>query len=110
MFAYVCNGYTRVFKFFLVFCKYFMFRIYVASVLFGCCKNKSGVAHVAIRMRSEGARAVPARGLATRAPRGHTNASSGRGVLARAWETECSAGIRPDVRALAPPKFQWWDP
>jgi hypothetical protein len=41
--AYVCNGYTRVFKFFLVFCKYFrrmlqvfqLFRMYVASVLYG---------------------------------------------------------------------------
>jgi hypothetical protein len=46
--AYVCNGYICVFKFFLVFCKCFrrilqvflLFRTYVASVLYGCCKNR----------------------------------------------------------------------
>jgi hypothetical protein len=74
MFAYVCNGYTRVFKFFLVFCKYFMFRIYVASVLFGCCKNKSGVAHVAIHMRSEGGASSPC---------------ARSGSMGPAWAREC---------------------
>ena len=53
---YVCNGYKHVFKFFLVFCKCFrrmlqvfhLFLMYVASVSSGCCKNRSGVAYVAM--------------------------------------------------------------
>jgi hypothetical protein len=51
----VCNSYTNVFKFFLVFCKcvrrmlqeFQLFRTYVASVSSRCCKSRSGVAHVA---------------------------------------------------------------
>jgi len=52
--VYFCNGYTRVFKFFLLFCKCFermlqvfpLFRTYVAIVSSRCCKSKSGVAHI----------------------------------------------------------------
>jgi hypothetical protein len=60
MFAYVCNGHTRVFKFFLMFCKCFkymlqvlqLFWTYIANILFGCCKSRSGAAHVAMHVRS----------------------------------------------------------
>jgi hypothetical protein len=63
MFAYVCNGYTHVFKFFGVLQ---VFQTYVASVsavsdvccsvLFECCKSRSSIAHVAMRVRrGEGA-------------------------------------------------------
>jgi len=52
----VCNGYTRGFKFFLVFYKCFrrmlqvfqLFRTYVANVFSRCCKSRSSVAHVAM--------------------------------------------------------------
>jgi hypothetical protein len=67
IFVYVCNGYTRVLTFFLVFCKYFkrmlqvfqLFRAYVTSVLSRCCKSKSGVTHVAMRVRSGGGTSGP---------------------------------------------------
>jgi hypothetical protein len=60
MFAYVCNDYTRFFKFFLMFCKCFihmpqvfhLFWTYVASVLSKYCKNRSGVANVKMHVRS----------------------------------------------------------
>jgi hypothetical protein len=94
MFAYVCNGYTCVFKFFL-FCKYFrrmlqvfhLFRMYVASVSSECYKSRSGVTHVAIHVR-RGERSLCAVWwcgpyVAAR------NASSRRGVLAQARETKC---------------------
>jgi hypothetical protein len=56
----VCNGYTRVFKFFLVFLQVFqLFRTYVTSVSSGYCKSRSGVAHVAMRVRSEGGASDP---------------------------------------------------
>jgi hypothetical protein len=43
---HVCNGYTRVFKFFFGVLQ--VFQTYIASVLFGYCKSRSGVAHVAM--------------------------------------------------------------
>jgi hypothetical protein len=53
---------AMAFKCFQLFCKCFscmlqvfhLFRMYVASVSFGYCKNRSGVAHVAVRVRSGG--------------------------------------------------------
>jgi hypothetical protein len=82
MFAYVYNGYTRVFKFFLVSCKCFrrmlqvfqLFRMYVVSVSSGCCtccntreKRRGRWSHV-----------------------GGRNAGSGGDVLVRARETDAS--------------------
>jgi hypothetical protein len=51
-----CNGYTHVFKFFLVFYKcarhmwqvFHLFRTYVASISSRCYKSRSGVTHVAM--------------------------------------------------------------
>jgi hypothetical protein len=56
------NGYICVFKFFLVFCKCFkrilqvfqMFRTYVTGVSSECCKSRSGIAQVAMHVRSGG--------------------------------------------------------
>jgi hypothetical protein len=53
--AYVSNGYTGVLSVSGV-CKYFirmfqgfqLFRMYVTIVSFGCCKRRSGIAHVAM--------------------------------------------------------------
>ena len=64
---YVCNGYKHVFKFFLVFCKCFrrmlqvfhLFIMYIVSVSSGCCKNRSGVAPVAMRVKSGGGESCP---------------------------------------------------
>jgi hypothetical protein len=61
-----------------------VFQIYVTSVLSGCCKNRLGVAHVAMRVKNEGVQAVPVRGLAARARMSARNAGSGEEVLARA--------------------------
>jgi hypothetical protein len=49
-----CNGYTHAFKFFLCFASvsnlmlqvFQLFRTYIASVLSGCCRSRSDVAHV----------------------------------------------------------------
>jgi hypothetical protein len=100
MFAYDCNGYTRVFKFFFVFCKCFrrllpvfqLFRMYVASVSSGCCKSRSGVARVAMRVRrGEGASGPCMQSGGADVVRvacgprvGARNVGSGRDVLAQA--------------------------
>jgi hypothetical protein len=72
-----------------------VFQTYVAGVLSGCCNSRSGVAHVAMRMRSGGARAVLARGLAAWASPGQCGSRVGEGVC---WpehgKRECSAGIQ----------------
>jgi hypothetical protein len=52
IFAYVCNGYTRVFKFFSGVLQ--VFQTYVTSVLSRCCKSRSGVTHVTMHVRSRG--------------------------------------------------------
>jgi len=49
--SYVCFNY------------FICLQTYVASVASGCFKNRSGVAHVVIRVRSGGTRAVPTRAL-----------------------------------------------
>jgi hypothetical protein len=38
---------------------FYLFWTYAASVSSGCCKCKSGVAHVAMRVRSEGGASGP---------------------------------------------------
>jgi hypothetical protein len=116
-----CNSYTCVFKFFLVFCKYFrrmlqafqLFRTYVAIISSGCCKIDQVLHMLQCAWEVKGAQAVPARSLATWAssgwhgPRlGTRNAGLDGGVLARAWEMECSAGVRPDARLPTLPNFK----
>jgi hypothetical protein len=76
--AYACNdfqvflGVLQVFK---------LFWTYVASVSSGCCKNRSGVAHVAMRVRSGGG---------TNGPRvGARNTSTGRTGAGASTRVEC---------------------
>jgi hypothetical protein len=69
-----------------------VFQIYVTSVLSGCCKNRLGVAPVAMRVKNEGVQAVPVRSLAARARMGARNAGSGGEVLARARGTGVQSG------------------
>jgi hypothetical protein len=74
-----CNGYTCVFKFFLVFCKclkhmlqvFQLFRTYVASVSSEYHKSRSGVAHVAMRVRSGGGASGSYARSGGMGPRGH---------------------------------------
>jgi hypothetical protein len=93
------------FQVFFVFCKCFrhmlqvfqLFRTYVTSVSLGCCKSRSGVAHVTMHMRrgedASGPACVQSGGVgvvrATRAPcgrakcrlrRGRAGPSAGNGV------------------------------
>jgi hypothetical protein len=54
--TYACNGFQ---VFFMCFCKYFkrmlqvfqLLRMYIVNISFGCCKNRSNIAHVASRNR-----------------------------------------------------------
>jgi hypothetical protein len=88
MFAYVCNGYTCVFKFSGVLQVFQLFQTYVASVSSVCCKSRSDVALVAMRVRSGGSASGPCAwsggaGIirVVRARVGTRNIGSGRGVL-----------------------------
>jgi hypothetical protein len=65
-------------------------QTYDVSVLFGCCKSKSSVAHAAMHMRSGG----DACGLPTWALRGRAKRRRGRGMLARAraWNAGARRG------------------
>jgi hypothetical protein len=65
-------------KCFQVFCKcFYPCQTHVASVLFRCCKSRSDIAHIAMRVRSEGGASGP-----------HTR-PSGVGNVRTAWATAC---------------------
>jgi hypothetical protein len=89
---------------------------YVASISSACCKSRSGVAHVVMRVRSgEGASGPRAGSSGTgdvQATRmGACWLERMRGVQAHAEEMECrprsGAGVCPDVRALALSIMKW---
>jgi hypothetical protein len=75
-------------------------QTYVASIGSRCFKTGSGVAHVAMRVRSGGDASGPRAWFGSArpgsaAPLGHVKPGHvGEGVLVQAWEMECSAGVR----------------
>jgi hypothetical protein len=56
-----------------------VFQIYVTSVLSGCCKNRLGVAPVAMRVKSEGGASSPCAWSCGSGPYGRTKCRLGRG-------------------------------
>jgi hypothetical protein len=70
-----------------------LFRTYVASVSFGCCKSRSGVTHVSMCVRYGGARAVSTCGRhpgGTGPARARKMRARAGGMLARARETSAA--------------------
>ena len=75
-------------------------QIYIASVASGCFKSRSGVAHVAMCMRSEGVASGPHAWSSGIGPawacetQARTRACWRERGRASAWETKCSAGVQ----------------
>jgi hypothetical protein len=70
-----------------------LFRTYVASVSFGCCKNRSDVAHIVMCVRNGGGVSSPC------ARFGDEGRALAREMQARARETRVQRG-RPSGLAL----------
>jgi hypothetical protein len=101
------------FKFFLVFCKCFRRMLQVFHLFSDICckcfiwmlrKSRSGVAHVTMRVRRGEGASSPCERSGGAGPSWACKMQAWvGGVLARAQETEWSAGVHPDVWALALP-------
>jgi hypothetical protein len=72
-----------------------LFRTYVASVLFGCCKNRSDVAHIAMCVRNGGGVSSP---CARFGDAGRAWAREMQAWVEACWpergKRECNVGVR----------------
>jgi hypothetical protein len=101
---YICLQWLHVcFQVFMTFCKCFrrmlqvfqLFWMYAASVSYGCCKSSLGVAHVTMRLRSEGGAGDV---LATQASRGRVKCRCEQDMPARAWAWSVDAREGDEVQ------------